>query len=107
MMAKLAKVPRLKDEGDGEGTVVFPPDWKSEDPLVRTDLLGDWVAMLDRAYEESQLDFHVSLQKYRPRAERQSRRAIKKALRTPAPHTAETFLVTHKADLIRFGYIKE
>ena len=35
----------------GEGTVGFPPEWLQLDPLLRADLLKDWLIELEKQYD--------------------------------------------------------
>lgn len=60
------KKPRLKaDVLNGEGSVSFPIDWTENDPLLRLDLLQDWIADLNQAYKEAFADNRALMSKVR------------------------------------------
>jgi hypothetical protein len=48
------KKPTLKADVDcGEGTVGIPDDWRKYDPLLRMDLLKDWIHELEEEYDRA------------------------------------------------------
>jgi hypothetical protein len=51
------KTPTLRADSDsGEGDVKFPSGWGQLDGLLRADLLKDWIAILDFAYQDARSD---------------------------------------------------
>jgi len=58
--------PRLKaNVPDGEGSVSFPPEWRDNDPLLRLDLLQDWIGELTQSYNEAFADNRALMSKAR------------------------------------------
>jgi len=41
----------LANWGSGEGKIRLTPEWKIESPLMKLDLLQDWIFLLEREYD--------------------------------------------------------
>lgn len=55
------KLPKLTANLDGgEGNVSIPQDWKNLHPLLKMDILGDWIGVLESEYKKSRKDFRNS-----------------------------------------------
>jgi len=48
-MSKVIKL--LADWDSGEGEIRLPPEWQSEYPLMKLDLLKDWIFLLETEYK--------------------------------------------------------
>lgn len=58
--------PTLKwDLYNGEGDVGNLESFRNMDPLIRCDVLGDWVGILQAEYERAQRDFIVYCEEIR------------------------------------------
>ncbi len=45
------KIPKLTAKlNDGEGDLIIDPDWNALPPLLRADILKDWIHLLDEEY---------------------------------------------------------
>lgn len=57
------KRPSLRADYDGgEGAAVVPDEWLADDPLMRADILQDWISNLQAAYEIALDDFTAELE---------------------------------------------
>lgn len=51
------KVPKLvANEYDGEGYMLVPDEWLQADPLLRADILKDWIYSLENQYESALIE---------------------------------------------------
>lgn len=48
-MSKVIKL--LADWDSGEGEIRRPPEWEVESPLMKLDLLKDWIYLLEMEYK--------------------------------------------------------
>jgi len=48
-MSKVIKL--LADWDSGEGGIRRPPEWEVEYPLIKLDLLNDWIYLLEMEYK--------------------------------------------------------
>ena len=51
------KIPRLiADEEVGEGYLIVPEKWQQIDPLLKADILKDWIYALENMYNSSLIE---------------------------------------------------
>ena len=54
------KVPKLlADEYNGEGDLLMPDNWMQNSPLLRADILKDWIGMLQRHYDAALVEWYA------------------------------------------------
>lgn len=56
------KVPELfADDEYGEGDLLMPDDWQENHPLLRADLLKDWITALERHYNAAVVEGYTKM----------------------------------------------
>lgn len=54
------KVPKLvANEFDGEGYMLVPNEWLEADPLLRADILKDWIYSLENQYKSALVELNA------------------------------------------------